>query len=58
MEYTDKLVDFHRYCKECIHYKLSPTQEPCNTCLGIPANEHSRKPVHFKEDTSQKKQRV
>lgn len=44
-----KIVEFEKYCPECIHKDRSASSEPCNTCLGIPAREDSHKPEKFQE---------
>ena len=44
-----KIVEFEKYCDKCVNDKSSASSEPCNTCLGIPAREDSRKPVKFQE---------
>ena len=47
-----KFVRFDLYCQSCVHCDKSSTQEPCDTCLGIPAREYSHKPEKYvkKED--------
>lgn len=55
MEYPQKEVDFYRYCPLCIYKDLPESEDPCDTCLGSPVNEHSRKPVMFKENKTEGK---
>ena len=50
MQSKYKLVDFHLYCDKCKHKKLEASEEPCNECLGEPANEDSHKPIKFEEE--------
>lgn len=40
-------VDFQKYCPDCKHEKLKENEDPCNECLGIPANQHTDKPVNW-----------
>ena len=49
MEYIDKIVDFHKYCRLCEHEKESEDKDPCHTCLSNPTNIHSAKPIKYKE---------
>ena len=42
-------VDFQKYCPTCEHFGLKEYEDPCNECLGIPANIHTDKPVNYKE---------
>ena len=44
-----KEVYFHEYCKSCKYKDLKDTEDPCNKCLGEPANLYSHKPVKYKE---------
>ena len=56
MEYPNKIVDFHSYCKNCEYQDNIEVDDPCDECLTASANEYSKKPIHFKEKTdSQKK---
>lgn len=54
MEYIDKIVDFHKYCKLCEYEKNSEEKDPCHTCLSNPTNIHSAKPINFKEKVVKK----
>ena len=47
MENKQKEVFFWEYCKTCKHYSTPETDDPCNECLGEPANENSHKPVYW-----------
>lgn len=47
MQYDYKEVYFHEYCKTCKHCDVEDTKDPCNECLGEPANLHSHKPVNY-----------
>ena len=44
-----KEVYFYEYCKSCKFKDLKDTEDPCNECLGEPANLQSHKPVKYKE---------
>lgn len=44
----DKIVDFHKYCELCEHFKKEETEDPCFDCLADPVNEYSHKPTKFK----------
>lgn len=51
MECTDmyyKEVYFDQYCNSCKYNDLEEENDPCNTCLAVPANEYSHKPVYWK----------
>lgn len=51
MECTDthyKEVYFDQYCGSCKYGDLEEENDPCNTCLAIPANEYSHKPIYWK----------
>lgn len=43
------IVEFDMYCPACKHYKKDQNEEPCSTCLSIPARENSRKPEKWEE---------
>lgn len=55
-----KIVEFHEWCKKCVHYSKSESEDPCWECLDEPVNEDSRRPVNYepKEEKSQVKQSV
>lgn len=44
-----KEVYFDQYCQTCAHFDKSGCEEPCNECLGEPANVYSHKPVKYVE---------
>lgn len=46
---ADKIVDFYKYCKQCMYYDYDADEEPCTKCLESPVNQDSHKPVLFKE---------
>ena len=48
MEFRDKFVDFTK-CRDCKHYEAPDEEEPCNTCLATPVNEHTTTPINFEE---------
>lgn len=52
MEYPEKIVDFEKYCKTCIHKDCNDVkgEEPCCSCLGETTNTNSKKPIYYKED--------
>lgn len=52
MENNTKLVEFDKWCKSCKFFTVSPSREPCDTCLGIPARDNSHKPEKWQEKTS------
>lgn len=54
MTYTEKMVEFYKYCKKCKHEKLPDGEEPCNSCLTEPVNEDSVIPVKFEPKESVK----
>lgn len=51
MEHEYKEVYFHEYCKTCKYVNVEDVKDPCNDCLGEPANLHSHKPVYYEEDS-------
>lgn len=50
MDTRFKEVDFEKYCKICKYYDKAENEDPCWDCLNEPANEHSQRPVNFKEN--------
>lgn len=44
-----KEVRFDEYCRKCVHYEKSESEDPCWDCLENAVNAYSRKPVYFKE---------
>ena len=49
MDENLKEVVFHVYCKKCKHMRLKGWEEPCNSCLEIPAREGTVVPENFEE---------
>lgn len=58
MQYTMKEVYYDVYCKQCVHAKVSETEEPCNECLAQGWNENSHKPVKYEADLNHIKTRA
>ena len=58
MQYRDKFVDFYNYCKKCEYFNVEGHKDPCDECLHHPVNQHSVKPVKFKESEQSKKRRL
>ena len=54
MEFPMKEVYFDEYCPKCEFHKNKETEQPCFDCLDCPVNEHSHKPVKFKEKLTKK----
>lgn len=48
----EKEVRFDIYCKQCQFANTSPSNDPCNDCLGDPSNEGSHIPKYFKKAKS------
>ena len=44
-----KFVRFDLYCTTCVFEKKTANQEPCDTCLTVPAREFSQKPECYEE---------
>lgn len=55
---VEKIVNFDQYCPKCKHFKVPPTEEPCNECLSNPVQEFSHKPMKFKPSDKNKEVRV
>lgn len=49
MEEGMKEVLFSEYCGKCKHSDLSEYEDPCDSCLSVPAREYSHKPMMFEE---------
>lgn len=49
MEFPLKEARFDIWCQKCVNANTKDTDEPCNSCLANPVNEHSTKPVEWKE---------
>ena len=48
--YDYKEVYFNEYCDTCKYSDVDDVKDPCNECLGEPANLHSHKPVYYVVD--------
>ena len=44
-------VRYDLYCEKCEHKDLGDYDMPCRKCLAEPANQHTDRPVMFKEKT-------
>ena len=42
-------VYYSSYCQTCVHFDKAGDEEPCNECLGEPANLYSHKPTKYVE---------
>lgn len=49
MEVINKIVAFDKYCPICKYHDLPENEMPCDECLAYPFNEHSVKPINYKE---------
>lgn len=49
MEKKEKIVDFHKYCKNCKYVAVNETDNPCNDCLNCPTNTNTSEPINFEE---------
>ncbi len=58
MEFRDKFVDFKKYCESCEYKDVNEVKDPCNECLEHPVNEHSQKPINYKEKKKKVKEEV
>lgn len=54
MVLIDKEVRFDIWCSKCQYADIPEADEPCAECLEYPSNEHSTKPVNFKEMENRK----
>ena len=50
MEDNLHIVSFDMYCPSCKYVNKKENEEPCDTCLSIPARESSRKPEKWEEN--------
>lgn len=57
MEVREHIVDFHTYCQNCQFKDTEDYVDPCHSCLAQPTNEHSRKPINFKQREFTKKEK-
>lgn len=55
MDDTLKIVEFDKWCRSCEDYATDENEDPCGTCLGIPARPNSTRPEKYREDESPKK---
>lgn len=46
---STKFVDFETYCPKCEHWELKATQDPCDECLTLGAQQGTSRPLYFKE---------
>ena len=53
--YDYKEVYFNEYCDTCKYSDVDDVKDPCNECLGEPANLHSHKPVYYVADEKKNK---
>lgn len=44
------IVDYMLWCVKCKYGDCKETEDPCNECLSMPINYHSKKPVLFEEE--------
>ena len=49
MEDNLKEVYFDQYCRTCKYWDVNMFEEPCDSCLAVPANVNSHKPVEYVE---------
>lgn len=49
-EIIKKEVNYNDYCFRCIYKNTDEVESPCNECLNQGWNEHSHKPIKFKEE--------
>lgn len=49
MEENMKLVEFDLYCPVCKHFSKDQNEEPCESCLSVPARANSHKPERWEE---------
>lgn len=49
-----KEVRFDMYCDSCLFKDKKDFEDPCNECLDTPYNEHTRKPINYKEQEKTK----
>ena len=44
---NEKIVEFEKFCKDCVNYDKSATEDPCNECLTVPARLGTHQPEKF-----------
>lgn len=49
MTYTEKMVNYFKYCDKCKYKDLTEIEEPCNECLSTLINEDSVIPIKYEE---------
>ena len=49
MDEEERIVEFHKYCKKCIHETKDETDIPCVGCLDEPVNTNTDRPIYFEE---------
>jgi hypothetical protein len=54
MDDRDKIVDFGKYCKECKHWELPESEEPCESCLTEPTNVNTHRSIMFERKDNEK----
>lgn len=57
MEIREHIVEFDIYCPNCKFKDKEDWKDPCHTCLSIPKNENSRKPLYFEQREFTKKEK-
>lgn len=50
----DKIVDYEKYCKDCLYFTKEDFEEPCHECLSEPVNADSHKPTKFRPAKKEK----
>lgn len=50
----DKIVDYEKYCKDCLYFTKEDFEDPCHECLNEPVNQDSHKPVKFRSKEKKK----
>lgn len=50
MENNLHLVEFDKWCESCKHKNRKDTEEPCDSCIEVPARPDSRKPERWEAD--------
>ncbi len=56
MEIREHIVDFDTYCQNCKFLDKEDWKDPCHTCLNIPTNTNSRRPLYFEQREFTKKE--
>lgn len=49
-----KIVEYDKYCYQCVNKDVCEVENPCNECLDNPVREDTKKPLHFKLDDKAK----